>query len=117
MTYPKNENFIKHGIYSVDDLKKDYYRKTKGHWFDAGSMRFFNCRLGTVVYPGHSIIYFVSSEKFDHASPRLYTLRSYDPATGAIDTVGDFQGYKAAASAARDAIRLLVNEDKQDEAV
>lgn len=113
MTHPKNDNFIKHGIYHSEDLIKHYYRKTNGHFFDKSTMRFFNARVSDTVYPGSDIVFFITSEKYDHNSPRLFTLRSYRPNNGEIETIGEFQQFKAKASAARYAINLLINEDKQ----
>jgi hypothetical protein len=39
-------------------------------------------------------VYFVTSEQcgssFGRIHPRLYTVRKFDPATGEVDTVGEF---------------------------
>ena len=71
------------------------------HWFDADTMRFFNSRILSPVIGGR---YFVSSEKYDDGSPRLYTIRIAND-DGTIDTVGDFQGYETADKAKRAAWR------------
>jgi hypothetical protein len=42
------------------------------HWFSTGAMRFFDSRILRGVIGGH---YFISSERFDHNTPRTYTVR------------------------------------------
>lgn len=74
------------------------------HFFEAATMRFFNSRILQAVYQGEGGVFFVTSEKFDERSPRLYTVRKYDPATRSIDTVDGFNElskYQAQAGAAR----------------
>ena len=62
------------------------------HWFDKGSMEFFD----SIVYP--ELIqhpegaYFVTSEKFDPLTSRLFTVRFAWP-TGEVSTVSHFQGF------------------------
>jgi NADP-dependent 3-hydroxy acid dehydrogenase YdfG len=103
-----NTNYFNlHGIYSMEDLIKDYYRKTTGHFFDRGSMKFFNSRIGQDVYPAKELIYFVTSERFEQ-DPRRYTVRSYNVQTGDIDTIGEFQEYRTKAAAIR-AIKGLLD--------
>lgn len=114
MFYPKTENFQKHGIYSATDLIRDYERKTNGYFFRKDTMTFFKSRVSDKVYPGARIIYFITSEKFDHLNPRKYTLRFYRPVDGLIDTIGEFQSYNTMTAAARAAIKLLINEDKNE---
>ena len=66
------------------------FHESKGmHFFSAGSKRFFNSRIHSDVYGG---CVFVTSEKFDWKSPRLFTVRKIDQ-NGNIETIGDFQGY------------------------
>ena len=74
-----------------------------GHWFDRSTMRFFDSRVGHAAYGGR---YFISSERYDHNSPRLYTIRAITE-DRSIDTVGDFQAYASHAAAAR-AVRKIV---------
>jgi len=73
-------------------------RRTTGHWFDPGTMRFFSSRVGQTGWEGPGGTYFVSSEQFDSTSPRLYTVRR-QKSGGDIDTVGEFQGYTSRAAA------------------
>lgn len=69
---------------SIEEIK----RKHRGHWFDAGSMRFFKSRLPSYGYRKGNAIYFISSEKMDE-EPRKFTIRKVDE-TGDVSTVGDF---------------------------
>lgn len=71
-----------------------------GHYFfESSTKRFFNSRILGEVFQGPGGVYFVTSERFDHRTPRLYTIRSFDPKTGDVNTVGEFQAYKAARTA------------------
>lgn len=87
-----------HNIYNTDDLAKHYQSLTKGHWFDKDTMRFFKCRLDGQVFAGKELFFFVSSEKGPD-EVRKYTVRSYDPQTGTIDSVEGFQAYKTLVTA------------------
>ena len=115
-------------LYTIDDIRRHAIRKSNTHWFDRGSMRFFNSRLSSRVHPtGSPYIYlFVSSERCDWndrtelqlhtrtdeygtvrvydryvkiGDPRLYSVRSYDLRSGSVDTVGEFQAYASARAA------------------
>ncbi len=66
------------------------------HFFDVDTMRFFNSRILPTVHQGRYGVYFVTSERFDENTPRRYTVRRFDPATGKVDTVGNFQGHRRA---------------------
>lgn len=79
------------------------------HWFSPDTIRFFNCRVLPTVYGGH---YFITSEKYDYNSPRLYTIR-FVSSDGSIDTVGDFQYYETAGQAKKaikEASKLYTNQ-------
>lgn len=69
-------------------------RRHSGHWFDPGSMRFFNSRLPQGGYKVGNKVYFISSEHFrglyEPDGERLYTIRVMDYNTGDVDTVGEF---------------------------
>ena len=67
----------------------DLNRNIGNHFFSPSSMRFFSSRVHSEVYSG---CYFVTSEKFDWKSPRLYTVRKANP-DGTIETIGDFQAF------------------------
>lgn len=74
------------------------------HFFDASSMRFFDSRAPRSTVDGSR--YFVTSERFDYSSPRLFTVR-YASVSGEIDTVGEFQGYASRAAAVAAARRVI----------
>lgn len=97
-------------IYSIQDLQRHYEAKTKGHWFKPDTMRFFRSKIHEKLFYSINKIYFISSERGPwDASPRRYSIRSYDPESGFIDTVGDFQKYKTLAAAQLAARRLALN--------
>lgn len=101
----------KHRTYTLDQIK-DANRSAGQHWFDPDTLRFFGSRVLVTTYGPDSIgrVYFVSSERsgFDHDAPRAFTVRSFDPATAGIDTVGEFLGHATrsrAITAAKQAAR------------
>lgn len=65
-----------------------------GHWFEPATLRFFRSRVGDTVYQGPGGVYFVSSEQFvdsrGNADERRFTVRQFDPESGDINTVGEF---------------------------
>jgi hypothetical protein len=85
-------------------------RETGHHFFDADTLRFFRSRINARVYHAHAtgVAYFVTSEQAPH-SPRRYTLRRFDQATGEVETVGEFLQY-ATRSAAHNAAFAFSNE-------
>lgn len=72
------------------------------HFFDPDSMRFFDSRICTGADDNGL---FVTSERFDRTSPRLYTIRRFIYETGAVETVGEFQQYATLAEAKRHVLR------------
>ncbi len=68
------------------------------HFFSPDSMRFFNSRIQT--NPPYKGRVFVTSERMNWNSPRLYTVRVVKT-SGNIETVGDFQGFASRQSAHR----------------
>lgn len=64
-----------------------------GHWFSSGAMKFFDSRIPQTAIMENGKAYFVSSERFDYNSPRLYSIRVCDMSSGKIDTIGEFQQY------------------------
>lgn len=96
-------------FYTADEIKHDALNNSTTHWFSPGAMRFFNSRISGNAYQMKSDPYvhlFVSSEKFDYNTPRLYSVRSYNSLTGNVDTIGEFQEYKTSAAAHRAAKKL-----------
>jgi hypothetical protein len=87
----------------------DVRHRHSGHWFDADTMRFFRCRLPDDYTPLIGGRYFISSEKHETpgypSGPRLYTIREAF-SNGAVDTVGEFQGYETRRAAERAAHEL-----------
>lgn len=81
------------------------------HWFDRGSMAFFNTKIVTSLIGGK---YFVTSEFCDHSDgtreQTKFTVRMAD-SDGTIDTVGKFQQYEKWADA-MEAVRELVRGAK-----
>jgi hypothetical protein len=94
-------------IRTLDDAEARH----TGYWFSRGATAFFRSRVSPTMYPddARKVSYFVSSEQFDYQSPRLYTVRVIDWATGDVDTVGEFQQYGTLAQA-RGAIARRLRE-------
>jgi len=78
--------------------------KAKGHFFDAGTMRFFKSKAYETVYCGKLNWYFVTSEKND-GYKRLFTVRALDLTTLSIETIGEFQLYNTQLQAEKAAKR------------
>ena len=70
------------------------------HWFDKGSMEFFDSIIYPELVQHPEGAYFLSSERFDSRSPRLFTVR-FTRFTGETNTVGPFQGFTCQADAWR----------------
>jgi hypothetical protein len=88
---------------------RDVERAHRGHWFSPDTMRFFRSRIGSYGYLSQSDgakVFFVSSEQFDYQSPRLYTVRVQDRATGDIESASTFQQYASWSGADRAAQRM-----------
>ena len=83
---------------TISDIKRAN-KARDGHWFDAGSMRFFNTCLGRVYPLADGGALFITSERVDATYPRRYSVRRARP-DGNISTVcGGFQAYNTAAQA------------------
>ena len=70
------------------------------HFFDKDTMKYWGTCIETSVFHNGC---FVTSENDFWGTKRLYTVRRFD-FDGAIDTIGEFQGYKTK-EAARKAAR------------
>jgi hypothetical protein len=70
-----------------------------GHWFSKDTMRFFKSIVYNPIYFGR---YFITSERFDDGSPRLFTVR-FANADGSIDTASKFQQF----STKRQALKFI----------
>lgn len=67
-------------------------------------MRFFNSRIESGILKGR---FFITSERFDENSPRLFTLREVK-SNGEVKTLGEFQEF----STIQDAKEYLKNHLK-----
>lgn len=67
---------------------------TGGHWFERGTMRFFNTRICSRLIAGKR---FITSERGPDERTR-YTIREARP-DGSIDTIGEFQQFGTLAAA------------------
>jgi len=77
---------------------KSYCWNRGSHFFSPDSMRFFNSRIQT--NPPYKGRVFVTSERMNWNSPRLYTVRVVQT-SGDIKTIGDFGGFTSRQSAHR----------------
>jgi len=68
------------------------FHESKGmYFFSDGAKRFFSSRISDNIYGG---CVFVTSEKYDWSSPRLYTIR-YIGIDGDIHSYSGFQEYSS----------------------
>jgi len=70
------------------------------HFFDAKTMKFFGTKVLPGVSSGPNGIYFVTSELYGHG-PRTYKVRSFDPSSSQIRSVGDHNNAEDAKADAR----------------
>ncbi len=92
-------------LHTLDAIKTAAKNGQAPHWFDRSTLRFFSSRISEHVYPTRDGAYFVSSERFDMTTPRLFSVRFCSDA-GAIDTIGEFQQYASRSGAHAAAARL-----------
>lgn len=74
------------------------------HFFCASALRFFKSRVNDQVFSGPGGVFFVTSERYDWDSPRLYTVRQAMP-NGHIETPDEFQQYGNMRAAKRAALK------------
>ena len=60
-----------------------------GHWFEPGTLRFFKSIVYNPIYFGR---FFITSERFNDGTPRLFTVRFVN-ADGSIDSASKFQEF------------------------
>ena len=77
---------------------KSYCWNRGSHFFSPDTMRFFNSRIQTT--PPYKGRVFVTSERMNWNSPRLYTVRVVK-SSGHIETIGDFGAFTSRQSAHR----------------
>jgi hypothetical protein len=61
-----------------------------GHFFDPQAMRFFNSKIESELIEGR---YFITSERYDLESPKLYTIRRISNRGQILDDLGEFQEF------------------------
>ena len=98
--------------YRMEDIKR--INKEKGYYFfEPDTMRFFKSRVGDLVFQGNGGVFFTTSERFDYDTPRYYTVREFNPETGSVNTIGDFNelSYYQARSRAKYYAEVGINDD------
>jgi hypothetical protein len=88
---------MRDALFSLEDVKA-IDKGQDGHFFDAAALRFFNSRVSEMCYSDlqGKTIFFVSSERMDWTTPRLYTVRKAELDENGrmtINTVSEFQEY------------------------
>lgn len=106
-------------------MPRDYYGRSRpptltdikaankacgSHWFEPGSMRFFNTKIERRVHSGSGGTFFVTKERMDERFPFRYSVREATDGGCKISTVGEFQGYASASEAHRAAEALAKKE-------
>jgi hypothetical protein len=84
---------------SIDDVR----RRSRGHWFNSDTLKFFSCRLPDMAYQVGKCSWFVSSEK-PKGGKRRYAIRMMN-AFGDVLTID--KGFVSEASAERRMLKLI----------
>lgn len=92
----------------IDDIRAANFALGH-HWFSPDTLRFFSSRIGKTVYGGR---FFITSEQYNDNAPRLYSIREAKP-NGAIETVGEFQGYATREAAIMAVQGMLAREARE----
>ena len=66
-------------------------KKVGHHWFGREAMNFFSTRIESVMRRKK---YFITSDQQGDFEPRLFTVREFNWATGAVSTKSKFQEFK-----------------------
>lgn len=103
-----NNTQYRDGLIDFREIVRANGYSSQHHFFDAGATRFFSSRYPQTGVVKDNKAYFITSEQFDYKSPRLYTVRVCDMATGVVDSVGEFQQYRTSKQA-QAAIKKLVS--------
>ncbi len=78
--------------YSIQTIKQ--INREKGRFFfSPAAIQFFNSKIHNKVYQGSGGIYFISSIKFDEHTPRVYSIKKFNPGNGECKTVKNYCGY------------------------
>jgi hypothetical protein len=94
-------------VYQTIEDVKAANRSIGHHYFDRGTMRFFNSKIESGLIGGK---YFITSERMELNMPKRYSVRMAAP-DGTIDSIGEFQQYDSKEDA-REAIRAIMSEVK-----
>lgn len=97
------------------NIEADYYRRRKGHWFDADACRFFGTRFNGGFYdvPARGVTLFVTTEK-SPSEPRAASVRAYIWKSAEVVTLGSFNSYTT--TRARAAVIELARNNANQEA-
>jgi len=107
----KQKEFLKSGQYLISEVKTLAENGHSKYWFEADTMRFFNCRISELCWKIKDKIYFISSEKQSEKYDRLYTIRLC-LTDGEIKTIGKFQEYETMNEARKIIKRTLEDFEK-----
>ena len=87
------------------EAMKEGNRAAGVHFFDEDTMRFFRSRIESKPRSYNGLWYFIDSSQFVPSSGipdrRKYSLSSYNPKTGDVDRIGDFQKYTSKGEATK----------------
>lgn len=75
---------------------KQAHKNFGGHFFDREAMRFFNSKVESELIAGR---FFITSERFDDNSPKLFTIREIAPNGEILGDVGKFQEFETLSDA------------------
>ena len=82
---------MKRHYQTIEDIK--YHNAETGHYFfSEGAMQFFASRVAPTLY-GKDRNIFITSEKFDDDTERMYTVRCIDE-DGQIQDLSEFQQFR-----------------------
>jgi len=83
---------------TIEDIKRA--NRAAGHcWFEPAALRFFGSMVHDRVHEGPGGVFFVSSERQNYSTPRLYSVRQAINGGRGITTIGEFQGYASSRAA------------------
>lgn len=78
--------------YSIQIIKR-INRENGRFFFSPAAMHFFNFKIHNEVYQGSGGVYFISSIKFAEHTPRVYSVKKFNPDNGECRTVKNYCGY------------------------
>lgn len=75
---------------------KKAHKNFGGHFFDREAMKFFNSKVESQLIDGR---FFITSERFNDESPKLFTIREIASNGEMLSDVGNFQEFNSLESA------------------